>query len=295
MDQFPPLCRWFSICVNAPNPYGYVRYDLCIKPDLTTREWDELLDELALVIARLRLPPSWYKQWLKYWNNSAPIPPEWREKFRDQFWRSFVSSAATREKGAIQFDHDALCGYIGELILYIVQLQLYEQRIDCVPRRPKTHSKDSGIDCLELGGDRDDYETLHYIAWECKGTTQDTPDNFPGKIYRGHSEETAKSFKEMIDQLSDLHRDDEVLTQFIDEMIDDFYLRTPSPRKRFGGCVTYSSSRVAHSGACSRFHSRFRGKLAENASCRQVRLCAAGDLGKIVKRVRDRIWKKLLA
>jgi hypothetical protein len=294
MDQFPSLDRWFDIHVNVPNLHGYTRYDLSVKNDLVAQEWDEFLDELALVIARLRLRRNWYKQWLEYWKNSIPIPPEWKVKFREQFWRGFVSSKATKEMGSIQFDETALQGYVGELILYLVQSQFYDQRIDAVPRKPKQHSKDSGIDCLELCGDQDDYDSLHYIAWECKGTTDDTPDNFPGKIYRGHLEETCKSFGEMIGLLFDLHSSDDVLKKFIDEMIDDFYSPTPSLRKRFGGCVTYSASCIMHSGAFSRFASRFKGKLAEDAMCRQIRLCAVGDFAKIIKHVRDRIWIKLL-
>ena len=294
MDRFPPLERWFDIRINVPNSHRHTRYDLCIKSNLTAQDLDELSDELALVIARLRLSTNWYKQWCKYWKNTITIPSEWKKKFRDQFWRSFVSSAATKKMGGIQFDEFALQGYIGELMLYLVQFQLYDQRIDAAPRKPKTYSKNSGIDCLELCGNRSDYMSLHYIAWECKGTTDNTPGNYPSKIYSGHLAETPKSFKEMSDLLSDIYHDDDVLGSFIDEMIDDFYSSPPSPRKRFGGCVTYSARRLAPPGAFSKFASKFRGILAEDERCRQVRFCSIGDLTEVVQQVRDKIWTKLL-
>jgi hypothetical protein len=205
---------------------------------LSNGDFNEMSDEFALLVARLRLRQNGYEQWLRYWGNSTPIPPKWKRRFRDRFWRSFVSDEATEKaSGEIQFDEIALQGYLGELMLYLVQTQYYECRIRAVPKKPKEYSKDSGIDCLELCGIVNAPESLHYIAWESKGLTSDTLGSYPTKIYSQHLHQTPKSFAEMVEQLADIyeHEDDDAMASFVDEMIDDFYSRPPSRRKCFGG------------------------------------------------------------
>lgn len=274
MDMFPSLERWFDLRLNVPNSYKYTRYDLCIKRDLSNDDLDELSDELALLIARLRLRPNEYEQWLRYWGNSTPIPLKWKRRFRDHFWRSFVSDEATEKAGGkIQFDEIALQGYLGELMLYLVQTQCYDHRIRAVPKKPKGYSKNSGIDSLELCGIVDDPESLHYIAWESKGLTSDTLGSYPSKIYN-NLHQTRKSFAEMVDQLEDIYDEDDLMGNFVKEMIEDFYRRPPSRRKCFGGCVSYSGQRFARSDAFSTFRIRFKDDLAEDSRCRQVRLCS---------------------
>lgn len=295
MDKFPPLERWFDIRLNVSNLHKYTRYDLCIKRDLSNDDFDELSNELALLIARLRLRQNEYEQWLRYWGNSNPIPLKWKTRFRDRFWRGFVSDSATGQEGErIQFDEIALQGYLGELILYLIQFQYYEDRIGAVPKKPKEYSKDSGIDCLELCGIVDEPKSLHYIVWECKGLTSKTLSSYPSKIYNQHLHKTPKSFAEMVDQLADIYEQDDLMGSFVDGMIDDFYSRPPSRKKCFGGSVSYSGQRFARSDAFSVFWVRFENDLAEDAKCRQVRLCAVGDFSRIACQVQDRIWTKLL-
>lgn len=296
MDQFPPLDKWFDVHLDVPNTHQYTRYDLCIRPDLTKDDIADLANELSLLIARLRLRPNEYQQWLVYWGNTTPVPDDWKRRFRDRFWRSFVSDEATETAGTIQFDNDALQGYIGELMLYLIQTRHYECRLRAVPKKPKEYSKDSGIDCLELCGLVDDPESLHYIVWESKGIDSRALESYPHKIYRQHLHQTPKSFAEMADQLADVYEreEDEIMTDFIDEMIDDFYSRPPSNKKCFGGCVSYSGRRSARSDAFSTFQTQFENELAEDIKCRQVRLCATGGLSTIVRLVQDGIWTKLL-
>jgi len=303
MDKLPSLERWFEVRAHVSDQHKYTRYDLCIRQDLPDTELNELWDEIVLLIARLRLTPREYTEWLKYWGNSTPIPPEWKRRFRDRFYRGFVSDMATKEAGGeIQFDDTALQGYIGELMLYVVQFQCHEDRIRSVPKKPKQYPKDSGIDCLELCGSMEDGDSLHYIAWECKGSVSDTIGTYPGKIYNQHLHETPKTFAEMVDLLADIYENhgenedsgDEPIRIFIGEMIDDFYMPTPSQRKCFGACVSYSGKRFARSDAFSTFQFRFKGNLSEDPRCRQVSLCAVGDFSSIVSQVRKKIWNKLL-
>ena len=77
-------------------------------------------------------------------------------------------------------------------------------------------------------------------------------------------------------------------------MNDDFYRKPPSERKCFGGCVIYSGDGFARSDAFSRFRKRFQQELAPSPRCRQVRLCAIGDLSKVAREVREKIWNRLL-
>lgn len=301
MNKFPSLGKWFDVRLDVSNSYKYTRYDLCIRC-LSDENFDELSDELALLIARLRLRQKEYKHWLRYWKNSIPIPLEWVQRFKDRFWRSFVSTEATKKAdGKIEFDELALQGYLGELMLYLIQFQHYEQRICAVPKKPKDYSKDSGIDCLELCGFTDKPDSLHYIIWECKGLTSATLKDYPNKIYNQHLHETPKTFAEMVDLLADIYdvgdKDkciDNTLGDFVDEMIDDFYSRPPSRRKCYGGCVSYSGKKFARSDAFSTFGTRFRNDLAEHNKCRQVRICSAGDFTIIIHQVRCKIWNKLL-
>jgi len=300
MNHFPPLDRWFEIRTDCPNPHHYTRYDLRVRPGLTPADIDDLASEIALLIARLRLNPREYDIWLHCWNNLAPVPTELLERFRDRFWRGFISTAATKRAGEVpQFDEIALQGHLGELMLYLVQDQLYKERIRAVPRRPKEYSKDSGIDCVELCGSVDVPSSLHYIIWESKGLTANTLGDYPVKIYNQHLHATPKSFAQMVDLLADSYEQGEdtrsrLLSAFVAEMIDDFYARPPSERKCFGGCVTFSSEQFAHPNAFSAFQTRFKSDLAPARHCRQVRLCAIGDMSNIAYQVRCKIWSRLL-
>lgn len=292
MNNFPPLGTWFSIRKNVENQHGYTRYDLCLLPGV---DIDGLAQYLACLIARLRLSPNELTEWNKYWKTTLPIPDDWITRFKSRFWRGFVSSTATQEAGGnIQPDETALQGYIGELLLYLIAHQLHENHLDAVPRKPKNYSKDSGIDCLEICGNRDMPLSLYYIAWESKGLTGNTIGNYPRKIYNQFLFETPKTFGEAVDQLADLHQDDPILAEFIAQMIDDFFIKPPTPKKCFGGCVSYSGSEFPGLHIFGQFADEFRGELFDDPRCRQIRLCALGDMKKICDAVWSSIWIKLL-
>lgn len=292
MDKFPPLDRWFDITWVTTNP-NIVRYDLVLKNDISPVEYQCLIDELCLVVARLRLGKD-YPLWLDYWKNTNPIPPELRLRFRDVFWKGFVSTRASG-KGAPVFDQIALQGYIGELFLYLIQTQLNKTRISSCPEKPKPYSKTEGIDSLEISGCLDDPPSLHYIVWECKATTDAAYlSNNESKIYCQHLYETQKSFAETVDSLNHRFKDHPVLEPFIGGMIDDFYQSPPTEKKRFGGCVVLSPNTTIHPNAFSGFRNKFLGKLADVPECRQARLCYVSDLNDIVEKVRSGIWTKLL-
>ncbi len=295
MDKFPRLDRWFEIRLDVPNPHGYMRHDLCIRGNLTAEDWEALCCELALLVARLRLNSTEFQTWVQCCSNSKPIPENWKRRFRYRFWRSFVSDKATAQaQGNCQPDYDALQGYLGEIILYVIQSQYYPERIAAVPNRPKEYSKKAGIDCLEICGNISDPPTLHYIVWESKGVTSQTLEGSPEKIYREHLNSTPKSFGEVVAQLADLHADEPILSDFIDSMIDDFFQRRPTSKKCFGACVSYSSGAFPPPAAFAHFRDRFNNQLAGNPRCRQVRTCAAGDFKMIVCRVWELIWTRLL-
>jgi hypothetical protein len=294
MEEFPRLSKWLVVYLNRPNDYSYVRHDFCIKGDLSEAEIYDLCTELAKLIARFRLSKKEYREWLKYLDNDEPIPEQWKERFRQAFWRGFVSGVGSQHTGQIEFDDDALRGYLGEALLYIIEHQVMKDRIDTVPRQPKPYPKDSGIDSLELCGTRDDPDSLYYIAWEAKGTVSAILEGLPTKICNQHYYETPRTFRDMVSLLEDLHESDPVLAPFVEDMIDDFYRQPPSERKSFGGCITFSGTRFARSDAFSGFAPRFRGILASPSRCRQVRLCAVGDLNCILRKVREKLWNKLL-
>lgn len=294
MNLFPSLDKWFEVQVGiSEEKHKYTRYDLCIKKDLTLQDIEIFINELALVIARLRLGTSEYKKWNEYWNNQIPIPQPWKQRFREAFWYSFVSEINDENK-TVNFDEFGLQGYIGELILYLIQIQRYDQRIDASPRKPKAHSKDSGIDCLEICGNKNDYGSLHYIVWESKATTSNDPGSYPSKIYNQHLNDAGKSFRNMVDFFEDVYAEDENLNKFVGEIINDFYATVPTLKKRFGGCVTLSTAQPVSPDAFSAFFSKFQGRVANDNQCRQVRFCSIGEISKITEGVRKRIWNKLL-
>jgi hypothetical protein len=280
MDQFPALSRWLDIRRNTPNNHGCVRHDFCLKRNLSETDIDDFCTELAKLIGRFRLSAQEYEEWLEYLDDDAPIPDEWAKRFRHAFWRGFVSDAGSQLAGQIEFDDDALRGYLGEVMLYVIEFQIMEDRVDMVPRRPKDYPKDSGIDGLEVCGTRNDPVSLYYIAWEGKGTDSGTLANLPTKICNQHYYETPKTFRDAVSLLGDFYESDLVLAPFVESMIDDFYSRPPSERKSFGGCITYGGTRFARSDAFSGFAQRFRDHLAPAPRCRQVRLCAIGDFGR---------------
>jgi hypothetical protein len=299
MENFPPLESWFKVRQIASAEHRYERFDFCLQDGLKDGEEESLTDEIALLIARLRLRPREYQVWLGCWMDSRPIPREWKARFRHRFWKSFVSQSATDDAdGEIVFDEGALQGYLGELMLYIVQDQLFGDKIlDVEPPKPKFYSKSDGIDCLEIIGcaphDGSELEPSYFIVWEAKGLTTTDMGNQPSKIYSQHLSATPKSFGEIVDALAHRHESDAMGT-FIDRMIDSFYARPPSPDKSFGACVTYSNRRFARSDAFSGFVHRFRGHLAGEPKCRQVRICSVGNLKRIADEVREKIWRKLL-
>jgi hypothetical protein len=292
MHGFPPLDCWFDITRVTINP-NLDRFDLVLKSDISQTDYENLIDQLCLVIARLRLGKD-YPQWLAYWNNIIPIPPDLKRRYQNVFWKGFVSTTATKRGGVPVFDSTALQGYIGELFLYIIQTQLNRLRISSCPEKPKPYSKSEGIDSLEITGDVDDPASLHYTVWECKATTDATYlSNYESKIYSQHLYETPKSFADMVDSLDHRLKDHPILGPFIDGMIDDFYQNPPTLKKRFGGCVLLSPNSIIHLNAFSGFRDKFIGILADAPECRQARLCYVSDLDDVVEKVRIGIWKKL--
>lgn len=294
MDKFPQLNRWFEIVKNKPTNHGYVRHDLRLKPGLPKEEYELLVEELCLLIARLRLTPKEYQEWICYLKSGVLSSGKLKTIFKNNFWRSFVSSEATIDEQNPQFDTTALQGHLGELFLYLIEFQLSLDQIGTSPSKPKRYSKDSGIDCLAIGGNRQNCDSLYYVIWECKATTQKEPESFPSKIYSHHLHETPKSLNEFVDYFSDLYKDDSILSDFVAEIADDFYADEPTTKKRFGGCVVLSNSDFPSDNAFAGFRNKFNTLLATADFCRQVRFCSVEDLDDIVKRVRDGIWNKLL-
>lgn len=294
MEKFPNLDRWFEIVTNKPTRHGYVRHDLRLKPGLSDKEYENLINELCLLIARLRLTLKEYQEWVAHIQLDAPISEKFKTRFKNNFWRSFVSSEATKDENNPQFDTTALQGYLGELFLYLIELQLCTDRIGTSPSKPKRYSKDSGIDCLAIGGERNNKNSLYYVIWECKATTQKEPESFPSKIYSHHLYETPKSLNEFVDHFTDLYKDDPILSEFVAEIADDFYADEPTTKKRLGGCVVLSNSEFAGDNAFAGFKSKFNTLLAPDSFCRQVRFCSVNNLDDIVNKVRDGIWNKLL-
>lgn len=295
MKKFPPLTKWFDVRLNVLNGYGYTRHDLRLKDGLSTLDLENFSDELALLIARFRLTEPEYSEWLKYWKTPKPIPLNLKKRFQFRFWRSFVSSRRSDPtSGKICPDKTALQGHIGEVMMYLIQLQYSNRLILTVPRRPKDYSKDSGIDCLELCGVTTKPRTLRYIVWESKAIMSSSLGKYPGKIYDQHLYMTPKSFKELVDQLADMCQDEPSLSRFVGKMVDDFFSRRPTTKKCFGGCVSYSGRKFAPPTAFSGFSVRFASELASDPNCRQVRLCALGELSTITDKVWDKVWSKLL-
>lgn len=297
MNKFPPLHQWFDTVTDKPNTLGYVRHDFKIKSGLSPKDLDNLTNELCLLIARLRLNrinPLLYDQWCDIQNGSKVITDEQKLIFRDVFRDSFISNKTEKDFSQITWDLIALQGYIGEIFLYIIQTQLYKERILASPVIPKQFSKDSGIDCLEIGGDINDADSLHYIIWECKATTNPSPGNYPAKILSQHLYETQKGLNKALNQLAESCKNDPILSNFISELYEDYYKAPPTTKKRLGGCVTLSRSSFAPENSFCDFKTAFDQKLAEDNICRQVRLCSVGDLNNLVQKVRDVIWNKLL-
>lgn len=291
MDKFPPLDRWFDITCVTTNP-DIIRYDLVLKSGISSAEYQSLIDELCLVIARLRLGND-YRHWLTYWKNSTPIPPELKQRFRDAFWKGFVSTRATR-RGSPVYDPTALQGHLGELFLYLIQTQLNRLKILACPEKPKAYSKSEGIDSLEISGDLNVPDSLYYTVWECKATTDAAYlSTYESKIYSQHMYETPKSFAETVDNLDHRLSGHPVLGPFIEGIVDDFYQKPPTPKKRFGGCVLLSPNSAPHAKAFLGFKKKFSGILADTAECRQARLCYVSNLDDMVEKVRSGIWTKL--
>lgn len=294
MEQFPPLNQWFEIITNKPTRHGYTRYDLKFKPNLSQTEIESFIDELCLLIARLRLSKNQYAEWCKFSKNTNQMPDNLKTIFKDRFWKSFISNK-TKDKANPIRDPMALQGHIGEIFLYLIQTQLDNTRIQASPSKPKEYSKDSGIDCVEIGGNPADPNSLYYVIWECKAITENTPGSYPSKIYSQHLYDTPKNINESLSFFSTLYNNDPILSNFIDDIYGDFYKENPTKKKRLGGCITFSNCEFASDDIFEDFKKKFSDKLADDDVCRQVRLCAIKNLREnIIDKVWEGIWNKLL-
>jgi hypothetical protein len=298
MNEFPDLYRWFDV-------KKYCDFNDCRKIEINTKnnlsenDINSFCGEFAKYLCRIRCPQSVYLNTIiNAIDSDFDIDADEKIFWRDIFFRGFISQTKFDECGNYQksFDDDAILGYIGEALYYVVRTQILEDEKVCIePSKPKFYSKDSGIDFLEI---RKETAGYYMIIGEVKAT-KNTISSRADEIIKSFKLRADKNFSELCIAIQDrnIPSADQELSEFISNMCDLFYHigQQPSPKKRYAGVINYNfNGQKIRDSAFSDFKEQLTGKVANENCCRRLALVGIYNIENIIFKVRDAIWNKLV-
>ncbi len=303
MKQFPDLYNWFDVS-------EYYEHNKCrtiallLKDNLEDDDIQSFVIEFAKLICRLRcngelmLEDNGEDLCYKF-QQAIDNEVELEEKEKNYlaeyiFFDGMVSqSKYDKTKNYIEsLDRDLFNGYFGEVLFYIVREQYCEdEKILIEPNCPKTNSKQSGLDYVEIRKNEIDY---YFIVGEVK-TTDNTIGNYPDQIIGSlikrpvhliHQEINA--FKERTKYIGS-----EDLRNFINKMPIYFMSKDPTAHKRFAGVINYGRNSPPQQTVFQNFHTKCVNYLHDSSECRRIKLIGIKGIKNIKERVLEVIWKNL--
>lgn len=297
MNKFPDLKRWFDVAEYC-DFNDCRKIEINMKNNLAETDIDFFCNEFAKYLCRTRCPQSAHLDtMIQAIDSGCDIDSEEKLFWRNIFFRGFISQTKFNECGNYQksFDDDAILGYIGEALYYVVREQVLEDEKICIePLKPKFYSKDTGIDFLEIRKEATDY---YMIIGEIKAT-KNTISSRANEIIESFKLRADKNFSELCVALQDRSAsiDNQELSEFISNMCDLFYHigKKPSSKKRYGGVVNYNfHGQKIRDSAFGDFKEQLAGKVADENCCRRLALVGIYNIEIVMNKVRDAIWNKI--
>jgi len=298
INQFTGLDQWFDITTYC-DFNDCRKIEINMKNDLAENDINSFCSEFAKYLCRIRCPQSIsLNTMINAIDSDFDIGAEEKIFWRDIFFRGFISQTKFDECGDYResFDDDAILGYIGETLYYVVRAQILEdEKIYIEPSKPKFYSKDTGIDFLEI---RKETAGYYMIIGEIK-TTKNTISSRADEIIKSFKLRADTNFSELCIDLQDrnISTDNQELFEFISNMCDLFYHigQKPSPKKRYAGVVNYNfhGQRIRDS-VFRDFKEQLAGKVADENCCRRFALVGIYNIENIIDKVRDAIWNRIL-
>ncbi|MEZ4358450.1 MAG: hypothetical protein R2876_07580 [Eubacteriales bacterium] len=298
MNKFPDLTRWFNVTTYC-DFNDCRKIEINMKSGLTYQDINSFCNEFAKYLCRIRCPQSAHLNiMIKSIDSGCDIETEEKAFWRNIFFRGFISQEKFNGYGDYtkSFDDDAILGYIGEALYYVVRAQILEDEKVCIePSRPKFYSKDTGIDFLEIRKETSGY---YMIIGEIKAT-KNTISSRAKEIIESFKLRADKNFSELCVALQDRHIpvDNLELSEFISNMCDLFYHigQKPSLQKRYGGIINYNfRGQKIRDSAFHDFKEQLTGKVADENCCRRLALVGIYNIENIIDQVRDTIWNKIV-
>lgn len=296
MKEFPDIKQWFDVS-------EYTVFNECRKLEINMKPEDTIdmplfCREFAKYICRLRCGNQRDRDTLYRAIDGIQIEDdEQKKRIALYFFKGFISDSRYEETGNYydSFDDDAIAGYIGECLYYIIREQILEdEKIHIEPYKPKFSSKEPGIDFVEIRKESNGY---YMIVGEIK-TTQNSIGSRTAEILTMFKLRAHKIFAEMYMGIRNNFEkcEDPELMAFIDEMSDLFYRigRTVSPQKRFSGVINYNyHNRRIYRSVFSDFKSELGDRLYDLPDCRRIKLVGIYNIQDVIRQVRNEIWSKL--
>jgi hypothetical protein len=303
MKQFPDLRKWFDIS-------EYYEHNKCRtitlrwKDDLEEDDIQRFVVEFAKLICRLRcngeliLEDNGEDLCYKFQqaiDNEVELEEKEKKYLAEYiFFDGMVSQSRYDEtKNYIEsLDRDLFNGYFGEVLFYIVREQyLEDEKIMIEPSRPKTNSKQPGLDYVEIRKNEDDY---YFIIGEVK-TTDNTIGNYPDKIIDSLIKRPVHLIHQEINAFKERtkYSGPEDLKNFISKMPIYFTSRNPTTHKRFAGIINYGRNSPPQNTVFQNFRTKCTTHLYDSSECRRVKLIGIKGIQNIKGRVLEVIWKNL--
>ncbi len=296
MKEFPDIKQWFDVS-------EYTVFNECRKLEINMKPEDKInissfCKEFAKYLCRMRCGDERDRDAMYRAIDGFPIEDmEQKKRIAYYFFKGFISDNKYEmtEDYYSSFDDDAITGYIGECLYYVIREQVLEDdKIHIEPCKPKFSSKEPGIDFVEI---RKDTRGFYMIVGEIK-TTQNSIGTRPADILTMFKLRANKIFSKMYMGIKENYsqNEDAELKAFIDEMLNLFYRigKTVTSQKRFSGVVNYNyHDRKIHKTVFSDFKSELGHTIYDLPDCRRVKLIGIYNIQDVIRQVRDEIWKRL--
>jgi hypothetical protein len=303
MEQFPDLRNWFDVS-------EYYEHNKCRtitllwKNNVENDDIQRFVVEFAKLICRLRcngeliLKDNGEDLCYKFQqaiDNEVELEEKEKKYLAEYiFFDGMVSQSRYDEtKNYIEsLDRDLFNGYFGEVLFYIVREQcLEDEKIMIEPSRPKTNSKQPGLDYVEIRKNKDDY---YFIIGEVK-TTDNTFGSYPDKIIDSLIKRPIHLIHQEINAFKERTRytGPEDLKNFINRMPIYFTSKNPTVHKRFAGVINYGRNSPPLQTTFQNFHTKCATHLYNSSECRRVKLIGIKGIKNIKERVLEVIWKNL--
>ncbi len=303
MRQFPDLSNWFDIS-------EYYEHNKCRtitllwKSNLGEDEVQCFVLQFAKLICRLRCNGELFLEddgedlcckFQQAIDNTVTLEEKEKKYLADYIFFDGMVSQTKYDKTnnyIDSLDRDLFNGYFGEVLFYIVREQhLEDEKIMIEPSCPKTNSKQSGLDYVEI---RKNVGGFYFIIGEVK-TTENTIGNYPDKIIDSLKKRPLHLMHQQINAFKERSKfgGQEDLKNFINRMPIYFMSKNHTEHKRFAGVINYGRNSNPSRTVFNNFQTECLSHLYDSPECRRVKLIGIDEIENIKERVLEVIWKNL--